>query len=77
MGGKDPCRMLGLDFWREVGGRGFWTELLRQDAKAYRVELRRATYAGKVLESKQFGWELMEQVADRVECDQRLAVARR
>ena len=27
--GKDPSRMLDLDFWREAGGGGFWTELLR------------------------------------------------
>jgi len=27
MSGKDPSRMLDLDFWREVGGVGFCTEV--------------------------------------------------
>ena len=74
--GKDPSRMLDLDFWREAGGGGFWTELLRQDeGEAFRMDLRRATYAGKALGSKEFRAELIKQVAGREEYDQCLAVA--
>ncbi len=74
--GKDSSRMLDMDFWRELGGEAFWLDLLGQDeGEAFRMDLRRATYAGKALGSKEFRAELNQQVACRVEYDQPMAVA--
>ena len=68
--------MLNMDFWRELGREVFWADLLGQDeGEAFRMDLRRATYAGKALGSKEFRAEVNQLVANRVEYDQRMAVA--
>lgn len=74
--GKDRSRMLGMDFWREVGGEVFWADLLGQDeGERFRTDFRRATYAGKALGSKEFGGELRRQSVSGVEYDHGMAVA--
>ena len=68
--------MLDLHFWREVGGAGFRSDLLAQDeGEVFRVDLRRATYAGKALGSKELLEGDGQQLANRVEYDQLVAVA--
>ena len=74
--GKDPSRTLNMDFWRELGGAVFWSDLIGQDeGEAPRLELRGAMCAGKALGSKEFREAIHQKVADRVEYDQRMAVA--
>lgn len=76
LGGQDRSRMLDLEFWREAGGAGFWADLLRQDeGEVFRKSMRRATYAGKALGSKEFRLELMQQKVEGMEYGQRMEVA--
>ena len=68
--------MLDMDFSREFGGAVFWSDLIGKDeGEAFRVDLRRATYAGKALGSKEFLEGVSQQLANRVEYDQRMADA--
>ena len=66
--------MLDLDLRREVGGAVSWSDLLGQaEGEAFRLDLRRATDAGKALGSKEFWEAVSQQFANRVEYDQRMA----
>jgi putative transposase len=55
LSGKDPFHLLNMAFWRDSGGAEWWSELLSSSGKEAEIEsLRRATYAGKALGSKEF-----------------------
>lgn len=55
LGGSDSRHLLDMGFWKESGGSGRWRELLEENEQEQELnELRRATYAGKPLGSREF-----------------------
>lgn len=58
-------RVLDMEYWREMGGERFWRELVeRAEPEEWRKELRRATYAGRVMGSKEFEEQARKGIVD-------------
>jgi hypothetical protein len=65
-----------MRFWAESGGAARWRQLLEDgEQEAELIRLRRATYAGKPLGSKEFHAKI-EEIRKRMKAEQSVAVRR-
>lgn len=74
--GNDSRHVVDMGFWAESGGAARWRELLEDgEQEAELALLRRATYAGKPLGSKEFHAKI-EEIRKKLKAEQPVAVRR-
>ena len=74
--GEDGRHVVDMGFWAESGGAARWRQLLEDgEQEAELVRLRRATYAGKPLGSKEFHARI-EEIRKKLKEEQSVAVKR-